>query len=244
MFPAIRRPLADEAVEPVLCLSPERGRADHAEIEFEVIERRHVAPGRATGFADQSQIQPACIRPVGDDEARRFGVYGRVNVLADGKAVFACGVGNAEIGEERQWLQRDGNGIVGPQQREVQALRVMLVGGRDDEPIVFFVEDENEALSLVFGAGRTNQPQQCHQDDRQAAAAHLRCSSLNNLYSTESTSASQLASMMLSSTPTVPHVSVPWVLSMMTRVLAAVPAVVTRVIIESTDGTDTWGTVG
>src|SRR5207247_5481882 len=52
---------------------------------------------------------------------------------------------------------------------------------------------------------------------------HRRCSSLNNLYSTLSTSASQLASMMLSCTPTVPQVSVPSVLSMMTRVLAAVP---------------------
>src|SRR5579862_1600528 len=61
-----------------------------------------------------------------------------------------------------------------------------------------------------------------------AAGAYLRFSSLNSLYSTESTSASQLASMMLSCTPTVPHVSLPSVLSMMTRVLAAVPLPLSR----------------
>src|SRR5437773_788085 len=58
-------------------------------------------------------------------------------------------------------------------------------------------------------------------DDRHALAR--RRSSARSLYSTESTRASQEASMMLSATPTVPHVSCasPEVIS--TRVLAAVP---------------------
>src|SRR5581483_537875 len=53
--------------------------------------------------------------------------------------------------------------------------------------------------------------------------ARLRRSSARSLYSTESTSASQEASMMLSATPTVPQVSLasPEVIS--TRVFAAVP---------------------
>src|SRR5690242_13363823 len=60
-------------------------------------------------------------------------------------------------------------------------------------------------------------------DDEDRHEAAPRRSSARSLYSTESTSARQDASMMLSATPTVPHVSrvSPDVIS--TRVLAAVP---------------------
>src|SRR5689334_25187788 len=60
-------------------------------------------------------------------------------------------------------------------------------------------------------------------DDEHRHAAAPRRSSARSLYSTESTSARQEASMMLSATRTVPHVSrvSPEVIS--TRVSAAVP---------------------
>src|SRR3989442_2827333 len=67
-----------------------------------------------------------------------------------------------------------------------------------------------------------------HLDDREIVVDHhdghgRARSSRRSLYSIESTSACQDASMMLSATPTVPHVSSPSPEVMSTRVLAAVP---------------------
>ena len=63
---------------------------------------------------------------------------------------------------------------------------------------------------------------------REAGYPRVRRSSRRSLYSTESTSACQDASMMLQATPTVPHVSSPSAEVMSTRVLAAVPLVSSR----------------
>src|ERR1043166_9261045 len=111
----------------------------------------------------------------------------------------------------------------------------MLVRGRSDKLVVFLIDGEDVALwafvlriSLAERVKAQEDGYENAQLSQSGRGVHLRCSSLNNLYSTESTRASQLASMMLSSTPTVPHVSVPSVLSMMTRVLAAVPVDVSR----------------
>src|SRR5437867_10917310 len=67
-----------------------------------------------------------------------------------------------------------------------------------------------------------------HLDDRELVVddhdGHARArSSRRSLYSIESTSACQDASMMLSATPTVPHVSSPSPEVISTRVFAAVP---------------------
>src|SRR5207302_10406008 len=80
----------------------------------------------------------------------------------------------------------------------------------------------------VDGVARCAEDLLAHLDDRESVVDHRdghgrARSSRRSLYSIESTSACQDASMMLSATPTVPHVSSPSPEVMSTRVLAAVP---------------------
>src|SRR5579883_1824326 len=95
---------------------------------------------------------------------------------------------------------------------------------------VVFIETRHHApavkIRIAVGCrGRCRQSREsCFVRHRFSAVQPRASSSLNSLYSIESTSASQLASITFSLTPTVPHTSLPSRDSITTRTRAAVPA--------------------